>query len=191
VRELESNECVDGLGNDRAKRDGDGKLTEGYSLRKELQRWQDSCAQQFSGVSSIVVLRRLIAIILLFALFGANSALGSVCSSFCSGAIQTFGNRHDHAQMSMDMPGTGDANCIECPPGFGKTVMQRPDCGNSDQAMNLKEDATAVSSEAFTSQLNLPPSAHPLGFSDEFEHMAFAAPRILHSARPLTVPLLV
>ena len=159
---------------------------------QKLRRHHGSCAQNFSGVSSIVVLRRLISIILLFVLFGVNSALGSVCSSFCSGAMQTFGDRHDHAQMNMDMSGTSDANCIECPPGFGKTVMQRPDCGNSDQAMNLKEDATAVSSEAFTSQLNLPPSAHPLDFSDEFEqNMAFAAPRILHSARPLTVPLLV
>ena len=108
--------------------------------------------------------------------------------------MQTKAVHHDHAHMRMDMSGTpgGDVDCTECPLGFGKTAIHRTDCSNSDQVMNVTKDAIAVSAETFASQLNLPQSRQPFEILDEFEQSTESAnPRLLESARPLTVPLLV
>lgn len=141
-----------------------------------------------------MVLRRLSAIVLLLALFGAHPALESVCSAFCTGAMRSESHHHDHAQMRMDMSGTShhDVKCTECPRIFGKTVMQRSECSNFDQILNLQEGSTTVSASAATSQLNVPQPAQSPELPITFEQRSqFLFPPRSNPIGPLAVSLRV
>ena len=109
----------------------------------------------------IVVHRRLAAIVLLVALFGANTAMASVCEAYCAGvgkqksdhhhqtaAKSSPSHHHMHAQQHR-------ADCRECPKAAGQFSLQPPDCGRFTQVHALGETSRVFSNNLAVPQLNI------------------------------------
>ena len=96
-----------------------------------------------------MVKRRLAAIVLAIALFGANTAMASMCEVYCAGvgkkssdhhhpkAAGTSGHHHMHAQHRAEY-------CSECSKGVAQSVT---DCRNFAEGQALQESSRILSDD--------------------------------------------
>jgi hypothetical protein len=112
-----------------------------------------------------VLHRRLAAIVLVLALFGANTAMASVCEAYCAGvgkknsdhhhqtaATPSSSHHHMHAQQHR-------ADCPECPKTAGQSSQQLPDCGSFTRVQALQENSRVFSDDHAVSQLDVAKSS--------------------------------
>jgi hypothetical protein len=110
------------------------------------------------SIVKIMLPRRLAAIALLVAVFGANTAMASVCEAYCAGvgktnsghhhqtaATPSSSHHHMHAQQHRE-------HCPQCPKIAGKSSRQLPDCGSFAQVQALQEKSRVFSDDHAVSQ---------------------------------------
>jgi hypothetical protein len=111
-----------------------------------------------------VLPRRLAAIVLALALFGANTAMAAVCDAYCANvgkknsdhhhqtvATPSSSHHHMHAQQHR-------ADCPECPKIAGQSSLL-PDCGSFAQVQALEENSRVFSDGHAVSQLDVAESS--------------------------------
>jgi len=117
-----------------------------------------------------VLHRKLAAIVLAVALFGANTAMASLCEAYCASvgkknsdhhhpptaATPSSPHHHMHAQQHR-------ANCAECPKTAGQSSLKLPDCGSFARVQALQENSRVFSDDHAVSQLDVAKS--PTGSS--------------------------
>jgi hypothetical protein len=99
------------------------------------------------------------------ALFGANTAMASVCEAYCAGigkkksdhhhqtaATPSSPHHHVHAQQHR-------ADCPECPKTAGQSSLQLPDCGSFTRVQALQENSRVFSDDHAVSQLHVAKSS--------------------------------
>jgi hypothetical protein len=114
------------------------------------------------SIVKVVLHRKLAAIIVLLTLFGANTALASICEAYCGDAgnknadyhHQTVPSSHHHTHVQQHY---GD--CPKCPKGAGRRSMQPPNCGNLAQAQILQDNPRILSRDREVSQLDVAKSS--------------------------------
>ncbi len=113
----------------------------------------------------VVLHRKLAAIVLAVALFGANTAMASVCEAYCAGvgkknsdhhhqtaATPSSSHHHMHAQQNR-------ADCPQCPKIAGQSSPQFPDCGSFTRVQALRENSRVFSDDHAVSQLDVAKSS--------------------------------
>jgi len=108
-----------------------------------------------------VLHRRLAAIVLAVVLFGANTAMASVCEAYCAG----MGKKNsDHHHQIAAAPSSAHhhmraqqhrADCPQCPKIAGQSSQQLPDCGSFALVQALQENSRAFSDDHAISQLDV------------------------------------
>ena len=121
------------------------------------------------SIVKIVLHRRLAAIVLLLALFGANTAMASVCEAYCAGVRK---NNSDHHHQTEATPSSSHhhmharqhrADCAECPKTAGQSSLQLPDCVSFARVQALQENSRVFTNDHAVSQLDVAKS--PTGSS--------------------------
>jgi hypothetical protein len=113
----------------------------------------------------VVLHRRLAAIVLAGALFGANTAMASVCEAYCGGVgkknsdhrhqtAARFFSPHHHMHAQQDR-----ADCPECPKTAGMSSLQLPDCGCFARVQALQENSRVFSHNDAVFQLDVAKSS--------------------------------
>jgi hypothetical protein len=112
----------------------------------------------------VVLHRKLAAIILAAALFGADTAMASVCEAYCAGVGKKNSDHHQtaatpssphhymHAQQHR-------ADCPECPKTEWQSSLQLPDCGSFTQVQALRENSRVFYDDHAVSQLEVAESS--------------------------------
>lgn len=122
------------------------------------------------SIVKIVLHRRLAAIVLAVALFGANTAMALVCEAYCA-SVGNNDSDHHHPQ-TVATPSSPHhhmyaqqhrANCAECPKTAGQSSLQRPGCGSFARVQALLENSRVFSDDQAVSQLDIARSS--TGFS--------------------------
>jgi hypothetical protein len=112
-----------------------------------------------------VLHRRLAAIVLALALFGANTAMASVCDAYCAGvgnknpdhhhhqaaATPSSSHHHMHAQQHR-------AECPQCAEIAAQSSLL-PDCETLAQVQALQGNSRAISDDHAVSQLDVAKSS--------------------------------
>jgi hypothetical protein len=118
------------------------------------------------SIVTIVFHRRLAAIVLALALFGANTAMASVCDAYCAGVgIKSSDHHHHYRTPAAPSPSHHHmhaqrhrAECPQCPEIAGKSSLL-PDCGAFAQVQALQENSRAFSDDHAVSQLDIAKSS--------------------------------
>jgi hypothetical protein len=148
------------------------------------------------SIVKVVLHRKLAAIVLALALFGANTAMASVCDACCA----TVGKKNsDHHHQTAATPSTSHhrmhaqqhrADCPQCPEIAGQSSLL-PDCGTFVQVQALQENSRVFADDHAVSQLNLAKSS--TGFllapiqSERFSSLH--SPPNIRSFRPVLVSI--
>jgi hypothetical protein len=109
----------------------------------------------------VVLHRRLAAIVLLVALFGANTAMASVCEAYCAGVGKKNSDHHHQTAAKFSSPHRHmhtqqhRADCPECPKTAGQSSLQLPDCRSFTQVQALGETPRVFCDDHAVSQLNV------------------------------------
>ena len=109
----------------------------------------------------LVLHRRLGTILLLVALFGANTAMASVCEAYCAGIGKKNSGHHHQTAAKLSSPHhhmhaqQHRAHCPECPKTAGQSSLQLPDCGSFARVEALQENSRVFSNDHAVSQLNV------------------------------------
>ena len=137
--------------------------------------------------------QRLVAIVLLGTLFGANTGMASVCEACCARAGEKnthhqhqtatrFSSPHHHTHAQEHR-----ADCPQCPKSVRRSALQPPDCGNFSLVQALQENSRVCDvSQADGSQSStgfLPPPIENERFS------TFHSPPKVSSFEPILVSL--
>jgi hypothetical protein len=141
-----------------------------------------------------VLHRKLVVVVLLVALAGANTAMASVCEAYCADASnknadyqhQTVPSSHHHIHVQQHR-----GNCPECPKGAGPRSMQPPNCGNFVQVQIVQGNPRIFSRNLEVSSLDVTKSSTgspPVPI--ESEHFSpFHSPPNLHGLGPVLTSL--
>src|SRR5258707_5524771 len=98
------------------------------------------------SIVKVVLHRKLAATVLAVALFGANTAMASVCEAYCAGVGK---KNSDHHHQTAAMPSSSHhhmhaqqhrADCPECPKTAGRS-SRLPDCGSFTWVQALRENS--------------------------------------------------
>ena len=117
------------------------------------------------GIVKVVLHRRLAAIVLVVALFGADTAMASVCETYCAGVGKKNSDHHHqtasrfsspHHHMHPQQP---RADCPECPKIAGPSSLRLPGCGRLARVQALQENSRVFSDERTVSQLDVAKSS--------------------------------
>ncbi|SRR5712692_4404056 len=120
---------------------------------------------EYAGsIVKIVLHRRLAAIVLLVALFGANTAMASVCEAYCAGVGK---KNSDHHHQTAPTPSSHHhmhapqhrADCQACPKTAEQSSLQLPDCRSFAQVQALQENSRVFSDDHAVSQLDIAKSS--------------------------------
>ena len=115
-----------------------------------------------AGIVRVVLHRKLAAIVLAVVLFGANTAMASVCEAYCAGV----GKNSDHHHQTAVTPSSSHhhmqaqqhrAGCPECPKTAGRSSL--PDCESFAQVQALQENSRVFSDDHAVSQLDVAKSS--------------------------------
>jgi hypothetical protein len=148
------------------------------------------------SIVKVVLHRRLAAIVLAVLLFGANTAMASVCDAYCASvgkknpdhhhqtaAIPSSPHRHMHAQQHR-------AECPDCPKTAGQSSLQLPDCGTFAQVQALQENSRVLSDDHPVSQLDVATSsASSLSPVQSQRFSSLHAPPNISSFQPVLVSI--
>src|SRR5713226_392501 len=116
--------------------------------------------------------RRLMAMALLLAVFGANSVFASVCQACCVGfAMGQRVHRHP-SDAAASFHGASDhmhsqahsADCSECPKATGQCSIHQADCSNLAQVQALQPNSRVFSPQ---DQVSLPIGSQTVASSME------------------------
>jgi hypothetical protein len=129
-----------------------------------------SCVDVPPGsIVKVVLHRKLAAIVLAVALFGANTAMASVCEAYCASVGKKNSDRHHHQAASTPashhhhphhmLAQQHRADCPECPKTAAQTSLQLPDCGSFARAQALQENSRVFSDDHAVSQLDVAKSS--------------------------------
>jgi hypothetical protein len=112
-----------------------------------------------------VLHRRLAAIVLAVALFGANTAIASVCEAYCAGVGK---KNSDHHHQTEDTPSSPHhhmharqhrADCPDCPKTAGQSSLQLRHCGSFAGVQALQENSRVFSDDRAVAQLHVAKSS--------------------------------
>jgi hypothetical protein len=112
-----------------------------------------------------VLHRRLAAIVLLVALFGANTAMASVCEAYCAGVGKKNSDHHHQTTATPSSPHhhmhvqQHREDCPQCPKIAGQSSLQLPDCGCFTRVQTLQENSRVFSDDHAVSQRNVAQSS--------------------------------
>ena len=106
------------------------------------------------SIVKIVLHRRLAAIVLALALFGANTAMASVCDAYCAGVGNKNPDHHHHHQTAATSSSSHHhmhaqqhrAECPQCLEIAGRSSLL-PDCGTFAQVQALQENSRVFSDD--------------------------------------------
>jgi hypothetical protein len=107
---------------------------------------------------NIVLHRRLAAIVLAVALFGANTAMASVCEAYCAGVSKKNSDHHHQTAATPSSPHhhmnaqKHREDCPQCPKIAGQSSLQLPDCGSFAGVQALQENSRVFSDDHAVSQ---------------------------------------
>src|ERR1700716_4122127 len=105
------------------------------------------------SIVKVVLHRRLAAIVLALALFGANTAMASVCEAYCAGVGKKNSDHHHQTAASPSSPHhhmhaqQHRADCPQCPKIVGHSPLQLPDCGSFAGVQALQETSRVLSDD--------------------------------------------
>jgi len=131
-----------------------------------------SCVEVPPGsIVKVVLHRRLAAIFVAVALFGANTAMASVCNAYCASVGKKNSDHHHHHQTPATPSSPHHhmyadehrADCRECPKTAGQSSLQLPGCGRFAGVQELQETSRVFSDDHAVSQLDVAKS--PTGSS--------------------------
>jgi hypothetical protein len=117
------------------------------------------------GIVKVVFYRRLAAIVIVVALFGANTAMASVCGACCAGPGQKNTDHHHQTATRFSSPHHHThaqqhrADSPECPKTAGSFSPQLPDCGSFTRVQGLRENSRVFSDDHAVSQLEVAKSS--------------------------------
>jgi hypothetical protein len=121
------------------------------------------------SIVKIVLHRRLAAIVLAVVLFGANTAMASVCDAYCA-SVGKKNSDHHHQTAATPSPSHHHmhaqqhrADCPQCPKIAGQCSQQFPDCGSFARVQALQENSRVIYDDHAVSQLDVAKS--PIGSS--------------------------
>jgi len=124
-----------------------------------------TCVDVLPGsIVKIVLHRRLAAIVLAVTLFGANTAMASVCEAYCA----SVGKRDSHHHQTAATPSSGHhhmhaqqhrADCPQCPKIAVQSPLQLPDCERFAGVQALQENSRTLSDDHAVSQLDVAKSS--------------------------------
>jgi len=148
------------------------------------------------GIVKVVLHRRLAAIVLVVALFGANTGM-SVCETYCSGVGKKNSDHHHqtaarfsspHHHMHAQQP---RADCPECPKIAGQSSLRLPDCGSLARVQALQENSRVFSDERAVSQLDVAKSStcSSLAPLKSYRFSSLHSPPNISSVQPMLVSL--
>jgi len=117
------------------------------------------------SIVKVVLHPKLAATVLAVALFGANTAMASVCEAYCAGvgkknsdhhhqtaATSSSSHHHMHAQQHR-------TDCPECSKTAGQSLLQIPACGSFTQVQALQENSRVFTDDRAVSQLDVAKSS--------------------------------
>ncbi len=113
----------------------------------------------------IVLHRRPVAIVLAVALFGADSAMATVCEAYCASVGKKSFYHHSQAESTPSSPHhhmhaqQHGADCAECPKVAGQASLQLPDCGSFARVQALLENSRVFPDDHAVSQLEVAKSS--------------------------------
>jgi len=148
------------------------------------------------GIVKVVLHRRLAAIVLVVALFGANTGM-SVCETYCAGVGKKNSDHHHqtaarfsspHHHMHAQQP---RADCPECPKIAGQSSLRLPDCGSLARVQALRENSRVFSDEPGVSQLDVAKSStcSSLAPLKSYRFSSLHSPPNISSVQPMLVSL--
>src|SRR5258708_315208 len=143
-----------------------------------------------------MVKRRLAAIVLAMALFGANTAMASVCELYCAGVSKESSDHHhptarppsNHHHMLAQQYGR---DCPECPKSVTQYSRPLPDCGTLTEAQALPANSRVLSHDRAIFQPGVTKSSTGL-FLAPLERDRFSSPHSppdISSFQPVLVSL--
>jgi hypothetical protein len=146
-------------------------------------------------IVKVVLYRRLAAIVIVVALFGANTAMASVCEACCAGAGEKNTDHHHQITIGFSSPHHNThaqehrADCPECPKSVRRSSLRRPDCGSFNQV--LRDDSRVFSDERAVSQIDAADSSTsflPIPIESE-RFSPFHSPPKISGFEPILVSL--
>jgi hypothetical protein len=141
-----------------------------------------------------VVLHKLTTIFLLIALFGANTAMASICEAYCAGSGKKHADHrhipatrnssphhHTHAQQGRDCSG-----CLR-----SSTSVQLPPCGGLTQFQALQKSSRIFSNDRAVAQIDVVKSSTGYFFAaiESERFSTFHPPPKLSNFEPALVSL--
>jgi hypothetical protein len=131
-------------------------------LISKMKRSQPVYLRRYSlqSIVKVVLHRRLAAIVLAVALFGANTATASVCEAYCGSVGKKNSDHHHQTAATPSSPHhhlhaqQHRADCPECPKTAGQSSLQLPDCRSFARVQALQENSRVFSDDHALSQLD-------------------------------------
>src|SRR5258708_23449760 len=125
------------------------------------------CLHGYSAGSivKVVLHPKLAATVLAVALFGANTAMASVCEAYCAGVGKKNSDHHHQTAATPSSPRhhmhaqRDRADCPECPKIAGISSLQLPDCGSFSRVQALQENSRVFSYNHAVSPLDVAKSS--------------------------------
>src|ERR1700680_3559407 len=117
------------------------------------------------GIVKIVLHRRLAAIVIVVALFAANTARASVCEACCAGVGEKNTDHHHQTATRFSSPHHHThaqqhrADCPEWRKTAGQSSPQLLDCGSFTRVQGLRDNSRVFSDENAVSQLQVAKSS--------------------------------
>jgi hypothetical protein len=144
-----------------------------------------------------VLHRRLAAIVLAVALFGANTAMASVRDAYCASVGKKNSDHHHQRAATPSSPyhhmhaPQHRADCPQCPKIAGQSSQQRPDCGSFARVQALQDNSRVFSDDHAVSQPDVAksPSGSSLTPIQSQGFSSLHAPPNISSFQPVLVSI--
>ena len=144
---------------------------------------------------------KLLIVVLVLALPGANSGLASMCAVFCmSSSSAGSAGLHHHQMESQPSPTSishhihahhQGAECAECPPKSGSSLNQKADCASLVQVQARQEGSFNFEASSRSVHMDVPGTPHDaIALAGGGERsLPFDSSHTIRNSDPASVPL--